>query len=203
VSRTGVRVRPATIDDVPGLVSLARSLDLNAGLFSGRPLLDPSAEHLGRRFSELVTQGERHLLVAVDEGGAVVGLLAARRDYIGAIDPTPVLHVSHLMVSTTHRRRGVGRALLAGSVHLAEEMGIDHVLATATSQSREGNRYLARLGFKPLVTQRLAATSGLRRTLGMTDLGGRVAVLRRARLGRAPRAGLAGPAGAMTGAEGA
>ncbi|MGN6607097.1 MAG: GNAT family N-acetyltransferase [Jatrophihabitans sp.] len=187
MSRPGVRVRPATVDDVPGLVGLARSLDLNAGLFSGRPLLDPSPEHLGQRFTEIIGHAERHLLVGVDDAGTVVGLLAARRDDIGAIDLTPVLHVSHLMVAPTHRRRGVGRALLAGSVHLAEQLGIDHLLATATSQSREGNRYLARLGFKPLVTQRIAPVPGLRRTLGMTDLGSRVAVLRRARLGRAAR----------------
>jgi GNAT superfamily N-acetyltransferase len=93
------------------------------------------------------------------------------------------------MVAPKHRRRGVGRMLLTAAVHLAEERGMDHVLATAASGSREGNRYLARLGFAPLVMHRVAPTSVLRRSLGMTDAPERMAVLRRARL-RASRTGL-------------
>jgi GNAT superfamily N-acetyltransferase len=184
-----VRVRPAGIDDVPGLVGLVRSLDLSLGVFSGRPPLDASEDHLAERFAEIIANGERELLVAVDDAGGIVGLLAARHDQVGAIDLTPVLHVTHLMVAADHRRRGVGRALLAGAVHVADEAGIDHLLATAASNSREGNRYLARLGFAPLVVQRIAPTSGLRRTLGMSDPIARVAVLRRARLARAAQRG--------------
>lgn len=191
MSRVNVRVRPATTDDVPGLVALARSLDLSLGVFSGRPPLDATEEHLAARFAEIISTAERELLVAVDDAGALVGLLAARRDDVGAIDLMPVLHVTHLMVAADHRRRGVGRALLAGAVHVAEESGADHLVATPVSSSREGNRYLARLGFAPLVTARIAPTSGLRRTLGMNDPLGRVAVLRRARLVRAQRSGFA------------
>jgi hypothetical protein len=61
----------------------------------------------------------------------------------------------------------------------------------AAAGSREGNRYLARIGFAPLVLHRIAPTSTLRRSLGMTDVAGRMAVLRRARLARAQRAGFA------------
>jgi GNAT superfamily N-acetyltransferase len=129
------------------------------------------------------------LLVAVEESGAVVGMLAARHDEVGAIDLTPVLHITHLMVAPGHRRRGVGRALLAAAVHRADEEGIEHLLATAAAGSREGNRYLARIGFAPLVVHRIAHTSALRRALGMTDVATRMALLRRARLVRAQRAG--------------
>jgi GNAT superfamily N-acetyltransferase len=184
-----VRVRPAGIEDVPGLVALVCALDLSLGIFSGRPPLDSSEQHLAERFAEIVANRERDLLVAVDDSGRVVGLLAARRDEIGTIDLTPVLHVTHLIVAADHRRRGVGRALLAGAVHMADEAGIDHLIATAASNSREGNRYLARLGFAPLVVQRIAPTSGLRRTLGMSDPIARVAVLRRARLARSGQRG--------------
>jgi GNAT superfamily N-acetyltransferase len=186
-----VRVRPAGLDDVSGLVVLVRSLDLSLGVFSGRAAVDSSAEHLAERLCDIIAGGERVLLVAVDDTDRVVGMLAGRRDEIGAIDVTPVLHVTHLMVAADHRRRGVARALLAAAVHLAEEQGIDHLLATAASNSREGNRYLARLGFAPLVMHRIAPTTGLRRTLGMSDAVGRVAVLRRARLARVQRSGFA------------
>jgi GNAT superfamily N-acetyltransferase len=191
VSRVNVRVRPATRDDVPALVELVQSIDVGTGTFSGKPLQDSSSEHLAERFAEIFSLADRVLLVAADDCGAVVGMLATRKDEVGAIDLTPVLHVTHLMVAPASRRRGIGRALLAGAVHLADEAGVEHLLATAAAGSREGNRYLARLGFGPLVVHRIAATSTLRRSLGMTDVVGRMAVLRRSRLIRAQRAGFA------------
>jgi ribosomal protein S18 acetylase RimI-like enzyme len=183
-----VRVRPATEDDIPALVGLVKSIDTSTGVFSGRPLQDPSPQHLSDRFAEIVSS-DRVLLIAADESGSAVGMLAGRKDEVGAIDLTPVLHVTHLVVAPGSRRRGIGRMLLAAAVHLAEDFGTEHLLATAAAGSREGNRYLARIGFAPLVVHRIAPTSALRRSLGMTDVGGRMAVLRRARLVRAQRAG--------------
>ena len=198
MSRINVRVRPAELADVSGLVTLAQGVDLSAGMFGGRPLVNTVAEHVADRFAEIISEGVRTLLVAVDEVGAMVGLLVARDDEIGAIDLTPVLHVTHLMVAPKQRRRGVGRLLLTAVVHLADERGMDHILATAGSGSREANRYLARLGFAPLVVRRIAATSVLRRALRMAEAPERtaaaperMAVLRRARLVRANRTGLA------------
>lgn len=192
MTRSNVRVRPVDPSDVAGLVALTKSFDLSAGTFSGRPILDQSDEHLTERFTEIVARASRMMLVAVDECDDIVGLLVARNDEIGAIDLTPVLHISHLLVDARYRRRGVGRQLLTAAVHLADERGIDHVLATAASNSREGNRYLARLGFAPLVVHRVASTSVLRRTLGLADAPERMAVLRRARLMRGSR-GVASP----------
>jgi ribosomal protein S18 acetylase RimI-like enzyme len=191
VSRVNVRVRPATADDVPALIELVQAIDVGSGTFSGKPLQDASTEHLRERFAEILDEADRMLLVAAEESGAVVGMLAARNDEVGAIDLTPVLHVTHLIVAPASRRRGIGRALLAGAVQLADEAGVEHLLATAAAGSREGNRYLARLGFGPLVVHRIATTSTLRRSLGMTDVVGRMAVLRRSRLIRAQRAGFA------------
>ena len=191
MTRAVVRVRPATDDDVPEIVRLIASVDTQSGVFSGRSLSDPSEQHLAERLQDIIAQPERTLLLAITDDEAVVGMLAARSDQLGAIDLTPVLHVTHLMVAPRQRRRGTGRALLAAAVHLAEDQGVDHVLATAAAGSREGNRYLARLGFAPLVLHRLAPTSTLRRSLGMTDAVGRTAVLRRARMARAQRATLA------------
>lgn len=191
MSRVNVRVRPADISDVPALVTLTRSVDVTSGQFSGRAMLDDGIEHLHQRFTEILGEGSRTLLVAVDEAsGELAGLLVALPDEIGAIDLTPVLHISHLIVAPKARRRGVGRTLLAALVHLAEAQGIERIVATAGAGSRESNRYLARLGFAPLVVHRVASTSVLRRSLGISDASERMAVLRRARLVRAHRAGL-------------
>jgi GNAT superfamily N-acetyltransferase len=194
VARVSVRVRPAEPADVPALVSLAKSYDLTRGTFSGRPLQDTSVEHLTERLRDIVHSARagdgRMILVAVDESSdEVVGLVVARPDQIGAIDLTPALHVTHMLVAPKHRRRGVGRALLGAVVCAAENAGCWHVIATVGSGSREANRYLARLGFAPLVLHRVTSTVGLRRALGMSDATDRTAVLRRARLIRAQRAG--------------
>lgn len=188
MSRVNVRVRPATHDDIPAIIELLHQIDLTSGLFSGRPLPDQSAEHVGKRLTEVLDSDVR-LLIATDDAGAAVGMVVTRPDSVGAIDLTPVLHVTHLIVDPQHRRRGIGRALLAAAVQLADEQGVEHVLSTAAAGSREGNRYLARIGFAPLVVHRIASTATLRRSLGMTDVASRMAVLRRARLVRAQRTG--------------
>ena len=188
MTRMNVRVRPATHDDVPALVCLLQAVDLSAGTFSGRPLTDTTTDHLTERLTTLL-DSDRVLLIAADEEGAALGLLAGRTDEVGAVDLTPVLHVTHLLVAPGQRRRGIARSLLSFAVTIADDLELEHVLATAAAGSREGNRYLARLGFAPLVVHRLAPTATLRRTLGMTDPAGRVAVLRRARLMRAQRSG--------------
>jgi ribosomal protein S18 acetylase RimI-like enzyme len=180
------------MSDVPALVELTRTADLVSGTFSGRALLDDRIEHLTRRFAEILVGGERSLLIAVEVStGALAGLLVARPDDVGTIDLTPVLHVTHLIVAPKHRRRGIGRSLLAAAVHVADECGVERMVATAGSGSREANRYLARLGFAPLVVHRIASTSVLRRALGMAEAPERMAVLRRARLVRGERAGRA------------
>lgn len=186
MSRANVRVRPAEVSDIPALVDLLQSVDPTAGTFNGKPF-DASTDHLETRLRKILTSSDRTFLIAADEAGAVAGLLAARRDEVGAIDLTPVLHITHLLVLPGSRRRGVGRSLLAAAVALAEQTGTDHVLATAAAGSREGNRYLARIGFSPVVVIRIASTAVLRRTLGMSDADGRLAVLRRARRARAQR----------------
>jgi len=189
VRRANVRIRPAEREDVDGLAALTQSIDTSSGTFSGRGLIKPDLDHLITRFDEILDEDSRFMLVACDEqSGEVVGLLLARREEIGAIDVTPALHISHLLVMPNHRRRGIGAALLVAAVHLAEEQGVDRVLATVSSASRDANRYLSRLGFAPLVIQRVASTGVLRRALGLMDEPQRVAMLRRARLTRAQRA---------------
>lgn len=188
MSRVCVRIRPAEHEDVKDLTALIKTVDISTGVFSGRAMLDPDETHIQSRLEEILDEASRTLLVAVDEAnGDVVGLLVARLDEIGAIDLTPVLHVSHLLVSPKQRRRGIGRALLAAAVHVAEERDVDRVLATAAAGSREANRYLARLGFAPMVVHRVASTATLRRSLGLSDNAERMAVLRRSRIARANR----------------
>jgi ribosomal protein S18 acetylase RimI-like enzyme len=187
VSRVCVKIRPAEHEDVKDLTALIKTVDTTSGVFSGRALLDHDETHIQSRLEEILDETSRSLLVAVDDSAEIVGLLVARLDEIGAIDLTPVLHISHLLVAPKQRRRGIGRALLVAAVHLAEEREVDRIVATAAAGSREANRYLARLGFAPLVVHRVASTGTLRRSLGLVESAERMAVVRRARLARANR----------------
>lgn len=180
MSRLNARVRPAQPGDA---AELARLLHAIGGSGGGRA--EDDLEHLVERFEELAHDDLRTVIVAVDDvTGELVGLLMARPDEVGGIDLAPVLHVTHLVVAPGQRRRGIGRALLAESVHIADEHGYERMVATAMAGSREANRYLARLGFAPMVVHRVAGVAALRRSLGITDAPERIAILRRAKLQR-------------------
>ncbi len=180
MSRSHVRVRPAELADIPQLVRLGES-ELPSGAFGGR------SSDTDQRLAEVLTCGDRQFLVAIDElTGALVGFVLVFDDEIGAIVRFPALQISHLVVDKAFRRRGIGRALLSACVHLAEQRGVEHVVASAVTTSRDANRYLARLGFAPLVVRRIAPTSVLRRSLGLHDGSDRLALIRRVRAGSRP-----------------
>ncbi len=187
MTRSNVHVRLAAVGDVAALVSVAEKVDLARGSFSGRPIAEESRQGLEERFAEIIADSELTIFVAVDVSDDIVGFAAAREDDLATITRTPVLHVSHLIVSPKFRKRGVGRALLSAVVALADDRGVDHVMATAATGARDANRYLARLGFAPLVTRRIASTSVLRRSLGMSEAPDKLALARRIRAGRSAR----------------
>ncbi len=185
MSRVSVHVRSAEPSDTEAMARLLASAELPMSGFGGRRGFDRDPQQLASRIAGALAQHQRYFVVAVeDTSDEVVGVLVAKRDEIGALDLSPVLHVTHLIVAPGHRRRGVGRMLLGAAVQLCDEHGSDWVLATASAGSRESNRYLARIGFAPLVLQRVAPTSVLRRSLGVAETPDRLSVMRRARRGR-------------------
>jgi ribosomal protein S18 acetylase RimI-like enzyme len=135
---------------------------------------------LGDRYAELLSDPDRLVLVAVDEASEqLVGFAVLLEEHVGVLAPTATLYISHLLVAPSFRRRGTGRALLTGAVRHAEDRDIDHVVVGVQASARDANRYLARLGFAPLVVRRIASVSTLRRTLGIVDSIDRVALRRR------------------------
>lgn len=183
MSRSHVRVRPAELADLPQLLRVVEATDLQLSSPGARQFQADTMANLPERFASIVSSDDRIVLVAVDEQGDVAGFSVVFEGDVAAITMVRALHVSHLLVAPGQRRRGVGRALVAAAVHLADQRGIEHVVATAVSGSRDANRYLARLGFAPLVVRRIATTSTLHRSLGIADGADRQALLRRARRG--------------------
>ncbi|SOD73452.1 acetyltransferase (GNAT) family protein [Jatrophihabitans sp. GAS493] len=185
MSRIPLRIRHAEIDDTAQISQLVKSTGLSVGAAGGRQFESDLLSQLPKRIHALLGDPDVSVLVAVDdEAGLLYGLVVLNIDQVAAVNPVPVLNVSHLLVDDSKRRRGVGRSLLVAAVHEADQRGIEHLVATAVTGSREANRYLARLGFAPLVTRRIASTQVLRRSLGLAEAPERVARLRRLRSGR-------------------
>jgi putative acetyltransferase len=115
-----MRVRPAVPGDAPDLVALAEAI----GREEGRWILATEGwRSVGdeRRFLRgIQSHPDAAVFVAEDDGKIVARLSLAR-------DPHPASrHVADLglMVAASHRRRGVGTALLEESVGWARRVGV-------------------------------------------------------------------------------
>lgn len=178
MSRGNLRVRPAGLSDVNDLISLTVENGVTEHVGRRGRKGDPSS--VAERFRALLSDLDRLVLVAVDEASEqLVGFAVLLEEHIGVLAPTTTLYISHLLVAPPFRRRGAGRALLTGAVRHAEDREISHVVVGVQAGSRDANRYLARLGFAPLVVRRIASVSALRRSLGIADTMDRVALRRR------------------------
>ncbi len=163
MSRPSPDVRHATLDDVDDLVRLwICSRDEAGG--ATRALAGGSAEQVRSRLQEAVNVPGVVLLVARVDGVAA-GYAVVRRAPLMPVVDESTMHVENLYVDPELRRRGVAKALLSAVAALAERHGIEQVVVNAPPGSRDANRFLARLGFTPLVVRRLASTATLRRHL--------------------------------------
>jgi ribosomal protein S18 acetylase RimI-like enzyme len=178
VSRGNVRVRPAATSDINDLIALSE--DNGVVDHVGRRGRKGDSESLVERYVTLLSDMDRLVLVAIDEvTDQLVGFIVMLEERVGVLAPTATLYISHLLVAPYFRKRGAGRALLTGAVRHAEDREIDHVVVGVQAGARDANRYLARLGFAPLVVRRIASVATLRRSLGIAESIDRVALRRR------------------------
>jgi GNAT superfamily N-acetyltransferase len=113
-------------------------------------------------------------------GEEPVGLLVLRIGELMPLCGADAVHIEQLFVDQDWRRRSVARQLLAAAVSVAEQQGMPDIVSTIPPGERDGQRFLTRLGFAPLVTQRVVAVGTLRRRLAGDSGGG----LRRAAVER-------------------
>jgi GNAT superfamily N-acetyltransferase len=164
MTRPPVDVRLAGSGDADDLLELwvqARAEIAGAGraVLGGAPdvirsrLLDALSRHL-----------DLHVLLARWEGRPA-GFAVVRVGHLMPLADDDCVQLEHLFVTPSLRRHGVARALLGGVASLAERHGADQILSGAPPSAREVHRFLARLGFTPLVLRRVTATATLRRRL--------------------------------------
>jgi len=143
----GVRIRPATSADAEGLATLVTAL--------GYPTL-PS--QMTARLNAILAERHYTTLIAEDRG-APVGFIGIRRGLAYEAD-LPYAQIMALAVASSHRRQGVGRALVQAAEAMLAQTGIAVAVVTTGNQRSDahrfyeangytftGRRYLKRFGF--------------------------------------------------------
>ena len=162
MSRNPVHVRDATPDDVEALLEIWT--DFSSRTHSERfPAAPPEVEAASAVARTAADPDERLIVGVVDD--EVVGAAHLRRSPMSPIHSESAVHVSHLHVREEFCRRGVGHALIEAAVTWAEEKGSSHVIAAASANSRDANRFMARLGLAQLAVLRGATVGVLRAKL--------------------------------------
>jgi ribosomal protein S18 acetylase RimI-like enzyme len=159
VPRVTVEVRSADVLDVDLLLTLAAAARQEAGH-------EPRAEQSPVRPRVLAALQRPDVDVLVAEvGQEPVGVLVLRRGELLPLSGTDAVHVEQLFVHPEWRGRGAARALLLRAASLGERAGLEKLVCSAPSTDREAARFLTRLGFAPLVSQRIVPIAGLVRRL--------------------------------------
>ncbi|PPK96083.1 L-amino acid N-acyltransferase YncA [Kineococcus xinjiangensis] len=198
MARPPVEVRLATTADVDALMELYQQARYE------QVHLRTPVEQVRTRLDQALRDGAvRVLLATVGERPAGYALLSPHA--LLPLTATPGPCVEHLHVVPEMRRRGVGRCLLRRALAMAQEEGAEELSCTVLPQDREYTRYMARLGFAPVVVRRAAPLAVLRRRLFPEDPATEDVLARRRSLrGRLARAHAAvvGSAGASPAPEG-
>jgi GNAT superfamily N-acetyltransferase len=161
VFRTPVHIRDAEAGDADVLVEVWSSRTPD------RALIDSAATAVEEATASLARIGadpDQRVLVAVVEE-QVVGAVHLVAAPLSPVTTESAVHVLHLQVLDQFRRHGVGRALMEAIVTWSEEKSTSHVIAAATANSRDANRFMARLGLGQLAVVRGASVAALRAKL--------------------------------------
>lgn len=157
MSRSPVHVRDAVPADAEAL------LEVWAG-FSDRLPAGSLSSETAASVARIAAAPDELLLVAVVED-RVIGAVHLVRAALSPVHTATAVQVNHLHVVESCRKRGVGRALLEATVSWAEEKDTDHVLAVAAANSRDANRFMARLGLGQVAVVRGSSVIALRAKL--------------------------------------
>jgi GNAT superfamily N-acetyltransferase len=162
--RSGLQVRPAQPHDLSVLVDLC--LEARAESVVGAQLCSSDPDSLRHQLGALLaTPGGLALLGVVD--GSPAGLLIAR--LVGPCVFTEAVHLAleAVYVESRVRRHGLGHALVAAAVDIAEQGGARDVYASSLPGARGMLRFFARLGFAPAAAHRVVSVSALQRRLAV------------------------------------
>jgi GNAT superfamily N-acetyltransferase len=162
-----VTTRLATVADVPDLVALWTELRQLGGR-AERAVNPVAISDIATRLAQAIASDRCHVVLASadDEPAGMAIYRAIRPD---PLSDSQVLQMTHVIVTPGKRRRGVGRALVTAGADIADSLLIEHVGVGVYQSLRDASRFYARLGFAPIVVQRVAPVGVLRRRLGGSE----------------------------------
>jgi ribosomal protein S18 acetylase RimI-like enzyme len=159
MSRCTLEIRDARPEDVTELLRLwahdRRGFDDD----TQRPVNEAT-----KALAQIAADPDERMLVGYADG-RLVASVHLRRAPLSPLHGDTAIHTSYLHVHPEHRRRGYARALLDAALAWAEEKDVSHITAITASNSRDTNRFLARLGLGTAATIRVATTASMRRKL--------------------------------------
>lgn len=127
-------IRDARASDAQALATLIGQL--------GYPT---SAEAVARRV-ELLRASEADRLVVADMDGEVVGLASLHTSLSVEFDE-PAAKLSAIVVDERHRRRGIGKALVAEMEAEARRRGCCLIFLTTAERRKDAHAFYRRIGF--------------------------------------------------------
>jgi GNAT superfamily N-acetyltransferase len=142
-----MKVRTCNQSDAPAIAALAVEL--------GYP--NDAAQVAPRLASLMARQDDTVLVAEVDAAdggapaGAVVGWLHLREER--SVVSEPVAEIAGFVVASSHRGRGIGKALLAAAVAWAEARGIGRVRVHSNMVRTEAHSWYRAAGFALQKTQ--------------------------------------------------
>jgi GNAT superfamily N-acetyltransferase len=154
-----MKVRQASPDDLPDLVTMFQELDRMQRewrVFTPRPgFYDEVADKYRRAIER-----QDALVVVAEDGGDVVGMAYAELRVPSRFSDERALEVSGVVVRSGHRGKGVGRALVQEAARFAGEHGVGWLELKTFVPNEEAMGFWRALGFNPRVVQ-LTAPSDL------------------------------------------
>jgi GNAT superfamily N-acetyltransferase len=155
-----VKVRQATLEDVPALVALFQELDRMQSdwrVFTPRPGF---YDEVGLKYREAMSTENAVVLVAEDEG-EIVGMAYGEVRVPSRFSDERALELSGVVVRTGYRGRGVGRALVQEAARFAGELGVEWVELKTFAPNQGAMAFWEGLGFTPRVVQMTQGTKAL------------------------------------------
>lgn len=165
MSRTPVNVRAAEAHDAPVLRELWSEI-LRRGT--------PEEQVADVRSVIADCEGREERCIAVAEfDGQVAGAVLLKATTLSPLNLEPTVLAVSPHVLPAFRRRGIGTALIDAAARFAESQGVGTVATAAIANSRDANRFMARLSFTPQATLRASTTAAVRAKLSARRSGSR------------------------------